>query len=116
MPRSVTGNVRDMDERAGPNQCGERTARKWLEVTTLSVELHQRSRDAQARCLSGLAVRHQKHLSELGLTDADRIIEHSLKHWFERSRRRTNNFQHLRSGDLLLKRFSEIVRALAQLI
>jgi hypothetical protein len=54
--------------------------------------------------------------AKLSLTKAHSLGQHGLKSLFQIAGRTRNNLQHLRGGRLLLERFSEIVRALAQLI
>jgi hypothetical protein len=54
--------------------------------------------------------------AKLSLTKAHSLGQHGLKSLFQIAGRTRNNLQHLRGGRLLLERFSEIGRALAQLV
>ena len=46
---------------------------------------------------------------ELGLADADRILQHGLEHRLEVARRARDDLQHLRGRRLLLQRLAQFV-------
>src|SRR5215831_16684882 len=58
----------------------------------------------------------QQQIAETRLADLRRILQHRLKDRLKLTGRRADDAQHLRGSRLLLKRFAQIIRALAQLV
>src|SRR6516165_11839704 len=58
----------------------------------------------------------EQQIAETRLADLRRILQHRLKDRLKLTGRRADDAQHLRGSRLLLKRFAQIIRALAQLV
>src|SRR5215469_10604829 len=58
----------------------------------------------------------QKKYAESSGADADGILQHGLEYWLQIAGRRADDAQHLRCCRLLLQRFGQVSRALAQFI
>src|SRR5262249_34502439 len=58
----------------------------------------------------------QEQVTEFGLADAGRVLQHGVEHSLKLAGRARDDLEHLRGRGLLLQRLRQISRALAQLL
>src|SRR5262249_28477304 len=113
--RLLCAKIANVDRSSGLREATKTGARIRPPQSALQVRSVGRRNAEESDGFEGL-VDIPKQNAELGLTDADCIVQHSLKHRLELAREARDDAQHLRCRGLLLQRLAEIGRALAQLI
>src|SRR5262249_28342562 len=104
-----------MDKLLGAEHPFERASSHGLKSSASFVQLSERGGYAEMGHNANRTLIRQEHLAKLGLADRDGILQHRLEHRLQLARRAADYAQHLGRRRLLLQRFAQIVRPLAQL-